>query len=460
METTVAAPGILEGTTQVTAPKKVVNAWAMYDWANSAYNLVITSTIFPAYYEAITGDDNEQTIDHVTFLGRSFVNTSLYNYALAVAFLIVALVSPLLSSIADTRGNKKSFMGFFMTMGSLACASLFFFDRGTPHFLFLGIASMIVACVGYWASLVFYNSYLPEIAAPQDRDRISARGFSFGYVGSVLLQIICFLFVMKPDLFGIPKGTLGARISFLAVALWWFGFALLPLRRLPRRQVRNVPKAALLAGYQELRKVFAQLSHIPVLKRYLGSFFFYNMGVQTVMLAATLYGKGELKIPTQNLIIAIVVIQLIAIPGALLISRLSARIGNLKALMVCVLFWIGCCIAGYALPAHSATHPDNDRCVMSFYGLAVAVGFVMGGIQSLSRSTYSKLMPETKDTTSFFSFFDVTEKIAIVIGMFSFGIINELTGSQRNSVLTLVLFFALGLIGLWLTLRKQREAGF
>ena len=438
---------------QVTAPKKVVNAWAMYDWANSAYNLVITSTIFPAYYEEVTrvkdAVTKEVINDKVTFLGRSFVNTSLYNYALAFAFLVVALLSPLLSSIADTRGNKKSFMAFFLTMGSIACAGLFFFTPEYEGFLTIGILCMVIACIGYWSSLVFYNSYLPEIAAPEDRDRVSAKGFSYGYVGSVLLQIICFVFVFFPGMLGGNEDSyIQYQASFLAVALWWFGFAQIPLRRLPKPAGGPKPQKALAAGYLELRKVWRELMHIPVLKRFLVSFFFYNMGVQTVMLAAALYGKSELQIPTTNLIIAIVLIQLIAIPGALLISRLSEKIGNIRALMLCVVFWIGLCIAGYLLPVGG---------IYEFYGLATAVGFVMGGIQSLSRSTYSKLMPVTRDTTSYFSFFDVTEKIAIVIGMFSFGYINELTGSQRNSVLALVVFFAIGLAGLLYTLQKVKR---
>jgi MFS transporter, UMF1 family len=426
-----------------TAPKKVVNAWAMYDWANSAYNLVITSTIFPAYYEAITGDGDETTIDRVSFLGREFNNASLYNYTLAFAFLIVAFISPLLSSIADTRGNKKSFMAFFMTMGSIACCSLYFFTKDT---LALGIAASIIACVGYWASLVFYNSYLPEIAAPADRDRISAKGFARGYIGSVLLQLICFVFVLKPELFGITDSSFPARLSFLLVGVWWFSFALIPLSRLPnyQRQQGNHNNGAITKGYHELQKVWSQLKTIPSLKRFLISFFFYDMGVQTVMLAAALYGKSELQIPTTNLIISIVLIQLIAVPGAFIISKLSGVIGNIKALMICVVVWIGLCIAGYLLPAHG---------IYEFYALAAAVGFVMGGIQSLSRSTYAKLMPATKDTTSFFSFFDVTEKVAIVIGMFSFGFINELTGSQRNSVLALIGFFIIGLLLLFYTLK-------
>jgi len=432
-----------------TASKKVINAWCMYDWANSAYSLVITSTIFPAYYEYISGDNNPDTrADKVSFLGREFVSAALYEYALAFAFLVVAIISPILSSIADYRGNKKSFMNFFLTMGSVACAALFFFDRST---ITLGIISMVIACIGYWASLVYYNSFLPEIASVEDRDRVSAKGFAYGYVGSVILQVICFVFVMKPELFNIPKeSNLPYQLSFLLVGIWWWGFAQIPLRRLPK----SIPAGSgtqiniFTNGYRELKKVWLQLIQIPVLKRYLVAYFFYNMGVQTVMLSAAIYGKSELQIPTENLIIAILLIQLIAIPGAIAISKLSEKIGNLKALLTCIIIWIGICYAAYVMPVKGTTE---------FYILAATVGFVMGGIQSLSRSTYAKLMPETKDTASFFSFFDATEKIAIVLGMFSFGLLIELTGSQRFSVLALMGYFIIGLILIVYTIAADKQ---
>lgn len=429
-----------------TASKKVINGWAMYDWANSVYNLVITSTIFPAYFEAVTGDGNDNTVDTVQLFGRNFVNTSLYNYALAIAFIVVALMSPILSSIADFKGNKKKFLFFFCSMGSIACGGLFFYDQTN---LLYGLICMIIACIGFWSSLVFYNSYLPEIAAPEDRDRVSAKGFVMGYIGSVLLQIICFVLVLKPDLFHISKGQ-ASQFSFLLVGIWWWSFGQLALSRLPKGTPINQEKKSnlFIGGYSELIKVWKQLKEMKLLKQFLFSFFFYNMGVQTVMLAATLYGKSELNIPVENLIIAILIIQIIAIPGALFVSKISEKIGNIKTLMGCVIFWIGLCIGGYLLPKGN---------INAFYALAVSVGFVMGGIQSLSRSTYSKLIPETKDTTSFFSFFDVTEKIAIVIGMFSFGFITELTGSQRNSVLALISFFVIGLIGLMVALKNNKN---
>jgi UMF1 family MFS transporter len=430
-----------------TASKKVVNGWAMYDWANSVYNLVITSTIFPVYFNAVTGDGDDKTTDKLVIWGYTFVNTSLYTYVLAFAFVIVAILSPILSSVADYRGNKKQFLRFFCTMGALACCSLYFFDK--DH-ITGGLISVIIACVGFWSSLVFYNSYLPEIAAPEDRDRISAKGFMMGYIGSVLLQLICFVFVLKPDLFGITVGK-ASQISFLLVGVWWIAFGWLAIGRLPSgKGVKGTQSKNLITqGYKELHKVWLELKTQHTLKRFLFSFFFYNMGVQTVMLAATIYGKETLKITDENLIISILIIQIVAIPGANLMARLASKRGNLNTLMVAVIIWIGGCIIGYNLP---------ERQNIPFYALAIVVGFVMGGIQSVSRSTYSKLMPVTHDTTSYFSFYDVTEKIAIVIGMFSFGYINELTGSLRNSILALGIFFVIGFILLYRTAKLDKHA--
>jgi UMF1 family MFS transporter len=414
-----------------TASKKVLNGWAMYDWANSVYALVITSTIFPAYYEAITKQRvDENNTAYVTFWGREFVNTSLYNYALAIAFLIVAIISPLLSSIADYRGNKKSFMNFFLTMGSLACLSLFFLNTtdgkissGVSN-LGLGLFSVILACVGYWGSIVYYNSFLPEIAAPEDRDRLSAKGFSYGYVGSVVLQVICFILVFFPGIVG-GSDTEGAtttiqfRTGFLLVAIWWWGFGQFSLSRLPRSEPAGDPtkKHLLSNGYKELRKVWGQLTSLPVLKRFLFSFFFYNMGVQTIMLVAALFGKGELDIPSTNLIVAILLVQLIAVPGAFVISKLSASLGNLSTLMLCVVLWVGICIYGYTIPRGDITQ---------FYIISSIIGFVMGGTQSLSRSTYSKLMPVTKTLPPSLVFMMLQKRSHWLLDYFFLGFLQKL----------------------------------
>lgn len=427
-----------------TASKKVVNGWAMYDWANSVYNLVITTTFFPIYFTAATKDHFKS--DHISFLGRSFINSALYTYAVSAAYLIIALLYPILTSIADTRGNKKKFMQFFCYMGAIGCSALYFFNGANVEF---GVGFFMLAAIGYCGSLVFYNSYLPEIAAEQDRDRISARGYSYGYVGSVLLQIIGFVLVIV-----LPSAGLASRITFLLTGLWWLGFAQITFRVLPP-SVPSIEKhtaGIFQESIGEIKKVYGQVKLMPVLKRFLRGFFFYSMGVQTVMLAATLFGSKVLELNETKLIVTVVIIQLVAIIGAWGMSRLSAIYGNLKVLMGVVILWILICIAAYytAVLKEQGTDPEYH-----FYGLAVAVGLVMGGIQSLSRSTYSKLMPETKDTASFFSYYDLTEKIAIVIGMFSFAYIEEATGNMKQSVLSLIVFFAIGLIWLYSALYKQ-----
>jgi len=432
-----------------TASKKVITGWAMYDWANSAYNLVITSTIFPAYYDAITTakDSSGNILNHkAQFLGREFESASLYNYAIAFAYLVIAILSPILSSIADYKGNKKSFMQFFCYLGSFACCTLFWFKKET---LALGIICAILAAIGYCGSLVFYNSYLPEIAEDTDRDEVSAKGFAYGYIGSVILQIVCLLFFFKPEWFGIRDESFAPRLSFLLVGLWWIGFAQITFTRLPKSipALQNRSKDIFTNGFNELKKVWQQVKKMPVLKRYLFAFFFYSMGVQTVMIAAALFGSQVLGLPATNLIVSILLIQIIAIAGAYIMAKLSERFGNLAVLMFVIIMWIGICIWAYFITTE-----------MEFYMIAVLVGLVMGGIQSLSRSTYSKIMPETHDTASFFSFYDVTEKVAIVIGVFSFGFIQQLTENMRDSIIGLVIFFMLGLVVLFLTLQKQKQS--
>lgn len=432
---------MIEGTTQ-TASKRVINGWAMYDWANSVYNLVITTTFFPIYFLAVT---NGNGTHEVSFLGRKFVNSSLYDYILAVAYLIIALSYPILTSIADTRGKKKNFMRFFCYLGALGSSSLFFFKSDTLGF---GIIGFMLAAMGFVGSLVFYNAFLPEIAAPEDRDRISARGFSFGYIGSVIMQMVGFALVV----FMSDQG-LATRITFLLVGIWWFGFAQISFARLPNAKVKAKAKGNIFKdGFAEIKKVYNQVTHLPVLKRFLRGFFFYSMGVQTVMLAATIFGSKLLKLPDTKLIITVVIIQLVAILGAWGMSRLSAIFGNLKVLLGVIIFWICICLLAF----YTAGIVENGYSAeYYFYGLAALVGLVMGGIQSLSRSTYSKLMPETKDTASFFSYYDFTEKVAIVIGIFIFGYIEEITGNMKNSILSLIIFFAIGFFWLFTALQKQ-----
>lgn len=431
-----------------TAPKKVVNAWAMYDWANSVYNLVITTTFFPIYFLAVTKKEEWANGESVPFLGQSFRNSSLYDYSLAVAYFLVAISYPVLTSIADSRGNKKSFLRFFCYMGAFGCSSLYFFDGSS---LWIGIVGLIMGAMGYAGSLVFYNAYLPEIAAPADRDRISAKGYSMGYIGSVLLQIIGFALVVS------MKGSEGeaTRITFLLTGIWWFGFAQITFRGLPQVNRTELKKVNVLTdGFKEIGKVYREVKQMPVLKRFLRGFFFYSMGVQTVMLAATQFGSKVLGLPDTNLIITVVLIQLVAIAGAILMSRLSSRYGNLRVLMGVVFFWMLICLAAFGTVQFKEAGGSAE---VPFYGLAIAVGLVMGGIQSLSRSTYSKLMPETKDTASYFTYYDFSEKVAIVLGLFAFGFIDERLG-MKYSVLSLIVFFVIGMLWLYAAETRRRQA--
>lgn len=425
--------------------KRTIRAWAFFDWANSAYNLVITSTIFPAYYVAIT--NNDETGNHVSFFGHSFVNTALSDYTLAAAYLVIALLLPILTSIADYRGNKKIFMQFFTWLGALSCGMLYFFKFDTlqTSMIFFGLAA-----IGYSGGFVFYNSYLPEIATLDMQDRVSAKGFTYGYIGSVILQLICFAFVLKPEWFGIIDKSFPARLSFLLVGIWWICFAYIPFTVLPKGSpnAQSHHKNIIKGGFIELGNVWRQVKNMPILKRYLPAFFFYSMGVQTIMLVATSFGAKELKMETKSLIAIILIIQLVAIGGATLMSRLSDKFGNVRVLAWVVSIWIFTCIAAYFTT--NATQ---------FYILAIVVGLVMGGIQSLSRATYSKFIPQDiPDSASFFSFYDVTEKLAIVGGMFSFGLVDDLTNSMRNSALVLCIYFIVGLILLISLLSFQKKS--
>lgn len=416
--------------------KKVITGWAMYDWANSAYNLVITSTIFPAYYIAVTR--NPSLGDKVSFFGWDVINTALLDYSLAAAYLIIALLSPMLSSMADFRGNKKAYMKLFCYLGSAACIGLYFFNGSNVE---LGIIFSMIAAIGYCGSLVFYNSYLPEIAPAEIQDKVSAQGFAYGYIGSVLLQLVCFAFIFMP----FEDGTFAPRLSFLLVGVWWLLFSQITFKRLPNsKPIQSKLVNPISNGVTQLKEVFNEFKHLPKIKWYLWAFFCYSTGVQTVMLAAALFGSKEVMkevngemvhMESEDLIPAIILIQIVAIGGAMMMAALSKKIGNLNVLIITVLAWIGICVGAYF------TFNNYE-----FYVLAFTVGIVMGGVQSMSRSTYSKLIPQnTENNTSYFSFYDVVEKLSIVVGMFSFGFIEHITGNMRNSILMLGLFFVLGL---------------
>ncbi|GGG50074.1 MFS transporter [Bizionia arctica] len=413
--------------------KKLLNAWAFYDWANSVYTLTIASSIFPIFYSALFFSE----IKHINAFGFEFKSTALITFVTAFTFLVVSILSPLLSGIADYIGNKKGFMKFFCYVGGLGCIGLFWFSL--DH-IYISLVFYFMGLIGYWGSLVFYNSYLPDIAFPEQQDRISAKGFSFGYVGSVILLIINLAMVMSQET-GEAKMAM-MRWSFVMVGIWWILFSQYTFYILPKgvSTGEKVTRNVILNGFRELRQVWNQLKKDLRLKRYLAAFFVFSMAVQTIMLIAVYFGEEEIAWAdndekTMGLIVSILVIQIVAIFGAILTSRASEKFGNIKTLIVVNFMWMFLCFAAYFVitPVH-------------FYITAGFVGLVMGGIQALARSTYSKFLPETEDTTSFFSFYDVAEKIGIVIGMVIFATIDQITGSMRNAILFLFVFFLIGII--------------
>ncbi|MFY0651806.1 MAG: MFS transporter [Cyclobacteriaceae bacterium] len=420
--------------------KKIINGWCLYDWANSVYLLVITSTIFPVYYNGVTRQAFDS--ENVLFFGYEVVNTVLYSYSVSLSFLVVAALSPLLSGIADYSGQKKIFLKFFTYLGASSSAALYLFNGQDVEY---GIIMSVLASIGYSGSLVFYNAYLPEITTSDNYDAVSARGYTFGYIGSVLLLILSLVFIEKHEILGFASELQAVRLSFLLVGVWWFLFASISFSILPQNQnTKSISLNILTKGYKEILYVFGQLKQLRVMRFYLMSFLFYSAGVQTVMFLAATFGDKELKLESTKLIATVLVIQLVAIPGAYFFSWISKQRGNKISILSMLMIWIGVCLYAFVL-----------RTEIQFYFLAAVVGLIMGGIQSMSRSTFSKLIPKNSpDNTSFFSFYDVTEKLSIVGGTFSYGLIEQLTGSMRNSTLVLGLFFVIG-IGLLLYSRMD-----
>ena len=411
---------------------KVINAWCSYDWANSVYNLTITATIFPVYYSAVTREAYQG--DVVNFLGMQVQNTVLYSFAISFSFLVIVFLSPVLSGIADYSGKKKRFMQFFTYTGSLACLGLFFF---TGFNVTYGIFCSVLASIGYAGALVFYNAFLPEIATPDRMDKISAKGFSMGYIGSVVLLLVNLVVITFYDSLGFESKLTATRFAFLQVGIWWLTFSQVAFYYLKDQPTHHkITSGILTKGFHELSKVLKSLSNQKATLRFLAAFFFYSMGVQTVMLLAPLFGEAEIHLPGEKLILTVLILQLVAILGAQVFARIAAVKGNKLSIAIAICIWAGICVAAYFLTSET-----------QFYILAAFLGFVMGGIQSVSRSTYSKLIPlGAKDTASYFSLYDVSEKLAIVLGTFSYGLILQLTGSMRNSAAFMIVFFIIGFL--------------
>jgi MFS transporter, UMF1 family len=406
---------------------RTMNGWAFFDCANSSYSLVISSAVFPAYFAA-TAPEN------IPFLGMSIPSSAILAYAVTMAYAVIAISSPILSGIADYGGKRKFFMTLFTAIGAVACIGMFWMV-GREHWQ-IGFWGYVVATIGYAGGIVFNNSYLPIIATEDRFDWLSARAYTFGYLGSVFLLLINLAMIIFYKELGFPDKSIPTRIAFLMVGVWWLSFAQIPRVRLPADSTTPLSMAAVSSGWAEFKSVLEAVKANTNLKNYLLSYFFFDAGVQCVLFMATIFAAKVLNFETTELIGVVLILQVVAALGAWLFAKVSAVKGNLWSITVMLVVWIGICISAYLVSSK-----------MQFYALGAVLGAVMGGIQSLSRSTYSKLIPsDTEDVTSFFSFYDVTDKVAVVIGTFAFGFIDQLTGDIRNSTLALGLFFIAGLI--------------
>jgi MFS transporter, UMF1 family len=424
--------------------KKITTAWAFYDWANSVYALVITAAIFPIYWGNITNLFGKNKI-----LIWGLEPNAIFDFSLMLSFSIVLILSPILSSIADHSGNKLKFMKRFCYLGGFSCMGLYFFtDLSTA---WVGLLFSTLASIGFWGSLVFYNAYLPEIASIEKQNNLSAKGFIFGYIGSITLLVICLVLIMVVA----PENQKGlyTRISFVLTGIWWMGFAQYSFAVLPKNANDNKikPDDLLKTSFISIIKTGKKLISDTTIKKYLVSFFFFSLGMQTIFLMATLFGQSELHLDTSKLILTILGIQFIAIFGAWFFSLLAIKIGDFLALGLGVFIWIIVCCLGYTINSQS------KNAELEFYFIACLVGLVMGGIQSLARSTFSKLLPKTNDYTTYFSFYDVLEKLALVIGLATYGLLIQYTGGMKTSTLAMGFSFFVSLIILLnLSFSKQK----
>ncbi len=415
--------------------KKQITGWIVFDWANSAYNLVIVSTVFPIIFKAFVPDGSE-------FMGITFASSdSLYTYAMCFSYLVISIITPILSGIADYGGYKKRYMQFFSTMGAISCAALFLFDK---EHQWIGILGAILASIGFSGSLVFYNGFLSEIVPKKLHDKVSAKGFSYGYLGSSLLLIVVILLNTFKESLGVtdPDNPIIFRIGFILVGIWWFGWARWTFSVLPKGKDSGLSNKELRSkGFEELKHVWGQIKKLPRLKRFLSSFFIIDLGVQTVVIIAPLFAMKVFKMEGGELVPLVLIMQFLGIAGAFVFSKVSKKFGNVIGLVgPSVVYTLVCIIAVFA----------QQKWMV--YLIAAMIGFAMGGIQSLFRSTYSKLLPETKDHASFFSFFDITEKVAIVTGLFVYAGVETIASgmeagfAERLGVATLGIFFLVGLL--------------
>ena len=412
--------------------KKLIGAWALYDWANSVYSLVISSAIFPIYYSQYVFSQTNS----VEILNLDINKDTLISSVSAISFLLIAFLSPLLSGIADFIGNKKIFMKFFVYMGSLSCIGLYWFELETIE---ISLLFYTLGLIGFWGSLVYYNSYLTDITYPNQTNKVSAKGYTMGYVGSVILLLINLIMINFYETFGFESEIAAMKSSFAIVGIWWLSFSQYSFYHLPiGNKGVKVPKNIIWNGFKELKGVYKFIRTSKRFTRFLLAFFIFSFSLQTVLYIASYFGVSEIEWAssseqTSGLIISILLIQIVAIGGAYFFTKMAQKYGNILVLTFAIFLWGAVCLYAYFI-----------KTPIQFYMIAGLVGLLMGGTQPVARATYSLFIPDTKDTTSFFSFYDVTEKIGIVFGMIFYAAAAQITGSVRFSVIIFMFFFFMG----------------
>ena len=400
--------------------KKILRSWKMYDWANSAFATTIMAAVLPEFYSSVAGS----TLDKTTA-------TSYWGYSNTIAMLLIAIAAPILGAIGDHSGAKKRFLGGFAFVGIVATGLLI--GIGSGMWVFASLL-YIFGRVGFGGGNIFYDSLLPHVASPEEIDRVSAEGYAYGYLGGGILLALNLLMILKPAFFGIPDAAWASRISFLSVALWWAIFSIPIFKNVSEPRVviaRDESPNPLKAGYQRLRKTLKDIRRFKELAKFLVAFWLYNDGIGTIIIMAVIFG-AEIGIGRTHLIGAILMVQFIGIPFTVLFGRLPKRLGARKSILLALGIYTIIAILGYFMqkPAH-------------FWLLAFLVSMVQGGTQALSRSMYASMAPASK-SGEFFGFYNVSSKFAGIIGPTLFGVVGQLTGTSRISIISIIIFFLAG----------------
>ncbi|MEN4011840.1 MAG: MFS transporter [Chloroflexota bacterium] len=408
--------------------KRAINAWVMYDWANSAFVTTIMAAVLPVYYTSVAAANLPANIA-----------TAYWGFTTSLSALIAAVISPVLGAMADFRGSKKRFLTIFMLLGVTGTALLYIVRTGD---WLLGSLFFLIGNIGFAGSLVYYDALLPHVARPEELDQVSSRGYAMGYIGGgVLLAINLAMILLVPGFF--PEEQQGAitelmtRFSFLTVAVWWFVFTLPLLRRVSEPTRRLLPGEEnfnpLQASLNRLSKTFKEIRNYRDLSLFLLAFWVYANGIGTIITMATAYGN-EIGIGQNTLIGTLLMVQFLAAPFAILFGRLAKKVGAKKALYLSLSVYTLIAIAGYFL-----------RVEWQFWALGAAVATVQGGSQALSRSVMGRMIPKSK-SAEFFSFFSVFEKFSSIAGPLLFGVVSTVMGESRLSIVSLVIFFAAGML--------------